>query len=220
MKRSQVNEIIGEASCLFAMRGIALPPFAEWSPAEWIKRGRAALQIVKSRLGWDVAEWQAGKFETDGLALFTLRNTRREGTSGYAEKLMVIRCGQSTPLHTHRTKVEDIINRGGGKLVIALGPLPQGASKIDLPVNGMERTLPSGGVVSLAPGEGITLLPGVFHTFHAEQEDVIGGEISTYNDDARDNEFLEDISRFPTIEEDEDPRRLLVSDYDAYLGWI
>ena len=220
MRRSQVNEIIEQASDLFAMRGIVLPPFAAWSSDEWQRQGRAALPIVESRLGWDVAEWQLGRFATDGLVLFTLRNTKRQGMSGYAEKLMVIRRGQRTPLHTHHVKVEDIINRGGGEFVIALGMLPGGAAEIDLRINGMKRMVSSGGELRLGPGESVTLEPGVFHAFRAERDDVIGGEVSTFNDDACDNQFLRDTARFPTIEEDERPRWLLVSDYDSHLDWI
>ena len=220
MKRSQVNAIIEQASSLFAMRGIALPPFATWSCGEWQQRGSAALPIVRSRLGWDVVEWEAGQFATDGLVLFTLRNKRTENMAGYAEKVMLIRQGQGTPLHTHRTKTEDIINRGGGELVVTLGPLPDGASKIDLCVNGMIRVLPSGAPLRLNPGESVTLEPGVFHAFHAERDDVIGGEVSTFNDDTCDNLFLLETARFPTIEEDEPPRWLLVSDYDSRLCWV
>jgi len=220
MKRSQVNAIIEQASSLFAMRGIALPPFSNWSCSEWQRRGSATLPMIRSRLGWDVVEWESGRFATDGLVLFTLRNKRTEDTTGYAEKVMLIRRGQHTPLHTHRTKTEDIINRGGGELVVTLGPLPEGASKIDLCVNGMARALSSGAALRLSPGESVTLEPGVFHAFHAEEDDVIGGEVSTFNDDTCDNLFLRETARFPTIEEDEPPRWLLVNDYDSRLGWV
>ena len=202
------------------MRGVALPPFAGWSCEEWRKRGSAALPIVRSRLGWDVVEWEAGKFASDGLVLFTLRNRHKEKTAGYAEKIMLIRQGQHTPLHTHCTKTEDIINRGGGQLVVTLGPLPKGASTVDLCVNGMIRALPSGALLRLSPGESVTLEPGVFHAFHAERDDVIGGEVSTFNDDTCDNRFLRETMRFPTIEEDEPARWLLVSDYDSRLGCV
>lgn len=220
MRRSEINAIIEETACVFATRGIALPPFADWSREEWEHQGRAALPIVESRLGWDVAEWRDGRFRTDGLVLLTLRNMKRIGTSGYAEKLMLIRCDQRTPLHAHYAKTEDIINRGGGVLVVTLGAFPDGGSEIELCINGMKQILASGSEFMLGPGESVTLVPGVFHAFRAQGGDVIGGEVSTFNDDVGDNQFVGDSKRFPTIEEDEPPRWLLVSDYDSHLGWI
>jgi D-lyxose ketol-isomerase len=41
---------------------------------------------------------------------------------------------------------------------------------------------------------------------------VLVGEVSTVNDDETDNVFRDPIRRFPTIEEDESPTRLLVID--------
>jgi hypothetical protein len=42
---------------------------------------------------------------------------------------------------------------------------------------------------------------------------VLAGEVSSINDDDGDNRFHEDLGRFPMIEEDELPLRLLVGDY-------
>ena len=41
------------------------------------------------------------------------------------------------------------------------------------------------------------------------------GEVSQCNDDNADNRFYERLGRFPTIEEDEPPYRLLCSEYPA-----
>ena len=38
----------------------------------------------------------------------------------YAEKIMIVEENQETPLHFHWSKMEDIINRGGGNLVLEL----------------------------------------------------------------------------------------------------
>ena len=43
------------------------------------------------------------------------------------------------------------------------------------------------------------------------------GEVSSVNDDETDNVFREPIGRFSDIEEDCDPKYLLVSDYDNQL---
>ena len=47
---------------------------------------------------------------------------------------------------------------------------------------------------------------------------VLIGEVSTVNDDETDNVFREPIGRFAQVEEDEEPFRLLVSDYRTWLA--
>ena len=42
---------------------------------------------------------------------------------------------------------------------------------------------------------------------------MLVGEVSQVNDDFSDNRFYEAVGRFPSIDEDEAPWRLLVSDY-------
>jgi D-lyxose ketol-isomerase len=78
--------------------------------------------------------------------------------------------------------------------------------------------LPAGGLLSLDPGESVTLLPGIWHAFWGEDADVLIGEVSMVNDDLTDNIFADPIGRFSQIEEDEPPLRLLVSDYDTWLA--
>jgi len=48
--------------------------------------------------------------------------------------------------------------------------------------------------------------------------DVLIGEVSMCNDDVNDNFFLEPIGRFPKVEEDEKPYRLLCSEYPKFKG--
>ena len=45
--------------------------------------------------------------------------------------------------------------------------------------------------------------------------DVLLGEVSQCNDDNMDNRFNPPMGRFPEIEEDEPPYRLLCSEYPA-----
>ena len=125
-------------------------------------------------------------------------------------------------MHRHNLKAEDIINRGGGKLVLELFMPDAKATSTARAKCGWRPTgwsaLPAGGRLSLSPGESITLLPGVWHGFVAEEKDVLIGEVSTVNDDLTDNVFAEPIGRFATIEEDVAPLHLLVADYDKFLG--
>ena len=75
--------------------------------------------------------------------------------------------------------------------------------------------LPAGTGVLLHPGESITLWPHQYHDFAVEPGtgDVLIGEVSMCNDDVKDNRFYENVGRFPEIEEDEEPYRLLCFEY-------
>lgn len=227
MKRSKVNEILIEADDFIRSFGFVLPPFAYWSPTEMKERRSQIDRIVDARLGWDITDYGKGSFDSLGLFLFTVRNGNAADLSRgrgmlYAEKIMITRRDQLSPMHRHDVKAEDIINRGGGTLAIELfASAPGGSidrtSPVQVPTDGILRTLDAGGVLMLEPGESVTLLPGVWHAFWAEGKDVLMGEVSTVNDDLTDNVFAEPIDRFSGIEDDEAPRHLLVSDYDTWL---
>ena len=221
MRRSEVNAILDEGAAFIRGFGVALPPFAAWSPERM--RAASGSDIHARGLGWDVTDYGRGRFAEMGLLLFTARNGRvgdlRRGRGMlYAEKVMVSRDGQLSPMHRHVSKAEDIVNRGGGDLVIELfasdadGGLDRTA-RVTVPSDGESVTLQAGGRLGLGPGASVTLLPGVWHAFWAEGGDCLVGEVSTVNDDRADNVFAEPLGRFPRIEEDAPPTRLLVSDY-------
>ena len=225
MKRSRVNEIIREADAFIRSFGYVMPPFAYWTPEELKQRRPAG--IVDARLGWDITDYGQGKFDELGLFLFTVRNGRAEDLKRglgmlYAEKIMISRKDQLSPMHRHIVKAEDIINRGGCKLVLELfmskadGSIDDQA-EVSVPTDGVIRTMPAGSLLKLDPGESVTLMPGVWHAFWGEGGDVLIGEVSTVNDDLTDNIFAQKIGRFSKIEEYEQPLHLLVSDYDGWL---
>lgn len=227
MKRSRINAIMQDAAGLIARHGFVLPPFAGWTPQEF--RARApGTRIAEARMGWDITDYGQGDFDRMGLFLFTLRNglladLRRGGGMCYAEKLLISRQDQLSPMHTHRIKAEDIINRGGAALVVELyGSDDSGGFAPDrggvVRCDGVARPFAPGERLRLAPGESVTLLPGDWHAFWGEGGDVLIGEVSTVNDDLTDNVFRDPIGRFATIEEDEPPLHLLVSDYDRWLA--
>ena len=219
---------MAEASELIRRRGFVLPPFANWTPQDFIARRNAARHIIDARCGWDITDYGAGDFDRMGLFLFTLRNGRLADLQRgigmcYAEKLLISREGQLSPMHTLVIKAEDIINRGGATLVIELfGSDDKGGFApdrvVEVTCDGISRHLGPGGKLRLAPGESVTLMPGDWHTFWAEGGDVLIGEVSTVNDDLTDNIFRDPIGRFAKIEEDAPPDHLLVSDYDHWLG--
>jgi D-lyxose ketol-isomerase len=228
MKRSDVNRIIREAESFIRSHGFVLPPFSRWTPKQMSERKSALGALIDARLGWDITDYGLGDFGTRGLTLFTARNgdaadLARGSGMLYAEKIMISRLDQLSPMHRHIVKAEDIINRGGGTLVLRLFASRSDGSMdtqtdVTVPSDGMTRRLPPGGHLRLEPGESVTLLPGLWHAFWAEGGDVLIGEVSTVNDDVTDNIFAERVKRFTHIEEDEEPYRLLVSDYATHLG--
>ena len=226
MKRSVINSHILEARDFIARMQFALPPFAYWSPDEWKTKGPEYNEIRENQLGWDLTDFGSGDYDRVGLFLFTIRNgnIRNLGGKSYAEKLLIVKPGQVTPYHYHQSKMEDIINRGGGgvlkiKLYSSLGPRTLN-EKSDVPVSvdGRNYTVKAGTVISLGTGESITLHQGVFHQFWSDDSILLLGEVSMVNDDHKDNFFLEAPGRFPDIEEDEEPVHLLVGDYNNYLS--
>ena len=233
MKRSAINFHIRAAIDLFAAHRFPLPPFAYWSPAAWREKGSEADEIRRCRLGWDLTDFGRGDFERCGLLLFTLRNGRAAGAADpgaspsptlgrgkpYAEKVMVVGDAQVAPWHYHLVKVEDIINRGGGRLALDLcwadadGTLTQ--DDVEVSVDGVRRTVPARGRVELSPGESITLPPRLAHQFQAVGGTVLAGEVSSLNDDETDNYFIEPVSRFPSVEEDAPPLYPLCTEYPS-----
>ncbi|MDJ0627319.1 MAG: D-lyxose/D-mannose family sugar isomerase [Rhodobacter sp.] len=228
MKRSTVNDILAESDAFIRSHGLVLPPFAYWTPDE-MKRHTAngSAMIRDHMLGWDITDYGQGDFENLGLFLFTVRNGSAANVQAgmgmlYAEKLLISDVDQISPMHHHILKTEDIINRGGGTLVLELFKRAEDGSIDDtagvrVRCDGTWRTLPAGGLLKLAPGESVTLEPDIWHAFWGEGGKVLIGEVSNVNDDRTDNIFRESIGRFSDIEEDEAPRHLLVSDYDTWL---
>ena len=227
MKRSRINEIIAEGDEMIRRHGFALPPFAYWSPTEFKSKRDVAQAVIDARCGWDVTDYGVGDYDKMGLFLFTLRNGRlsdlqRGGGMCYAEKLLISKQDQLSPMHTHVLKAEDIINRGGATLIIELfGSDDRGGFANDrggtVWCDGIRREFEPGEKLKMAPGDSVTLMPGAWHAFWGEGGDVLIGEVSTVNDDEIDNLFREPIGRFTDVEEDTDPSHLLVSDYRKWL---
>lgn len=227
MKRSEINTLMQDAIGFFSDNSFYLPPFAYWTPDDWRNKGAEVAPIVRSDLGWDVTDYGLDDFYRYGLLLFTIRNGNaadwKVGRSmPYGEKIVILEVGQEHQMHHHRQKVEDIINRAGGKLVMQLYNAADDNSLDDSPVrvclDGVWRTLPAGDCVVLNPGESITVTRRLYHKFWAEGERVMMGEVSMINDDHTDNHFHNriGIGRFGTIVEDEEPLHLLALDYKNY----
>jgi D-lyxose ketol-isomerase len=229
MKRSEINSIIRDGIEFIEGMGFRLPPFANWMPDEWRCKGDESQDVIRQQLGWDITDFGSGDFERIGLLLFTVRNggfgeLRKKHGKVYAEKIMVVRENQLTPTHFHHQKMEDIINRGGGNLVIRLWNSTPGGKLSDLDVtvaaDGVRVRVRAGGTITLRPGESVCLQQRLYHRFWGESGTgmVLVGEVSRVNDDHVDNCFFDPVGRFPEIEEDEEPVRLLYNDYARYYG--
>ena len=221
MKRSEINAAIKDMEALINEYRFALPPFCHFTPEEWETKGSEYDEIRDNMLGWDITDYGLGDFEKLGFALITIRNGNQNNPKYkkvYAEKLLMLKEGQKSPMHFHWKKSEDIINRGGGVLIIHVynddnGEL--GTSDVLVNADGRSYYVPAGTGIELHPGESITLWPHQYHDFDIKPGtgDVLIGEVSMCNDDNTDNRFNPPVGRFPSIEEDEAPYRLLCNEY-------
>jgi D-lyxose ketol-isomerase len=224
MKRSEINQIIRNAKAFMASKQFILPPWSNWSLEDWKANREKAGEVIENMLGWDITDFGSGDFYKRGLFLFTIRNGKyKVDKKPYAEKIMIVEENQETPMHYHWSKMEDIINRGGGNLVIELYNATKDDKLDSTPVkyklDGIRGTVEAGGKVILTPGESICLEQGMYHRFYGEpgKGTVLVGEVSAVNDDASDNCFYEPVGRFPIVDEDEQPLHLLGSDYQKFL---
>ncbi len=206
MLRSEIDRLIADALERFERQGLALPRWTRFSPGDWANRPAQARFCAGHQMGWDVTDFGSGDFAARGLLLLCTRNgiQGRAGERPYAEKLMIVRDGQETPFHFHAVKAEDIINRGGGDLVVEVTRFDgatETTQRVEVLVDGDLRRLPPRSPVILAPGDSITLMPGQMHRFYGRGI-VLVGEVSQSNDDNGDNFFLDPVGRFSAIVED------------------
>jgi D-lyxose ketol-isomerase len=224
MKRSEINLLIRKSIDFFQEMNFYLPPWAYLEPGQWKNQYKICSEIIDHKLGWDLTDFGQGVFLEKGLILFSLRNgIPGKGYKTYAEKIMIVDEMQETPMHFHWNKTEDIINRGGGNLILELSQSNESEElspdKLLVKIDGISRTLSARGLVTLTPGESICLEPGLYHRFFGEKGKgrVLVGEVSSVNDDNNDNRFYDPVGRFPQIIEDEDPLHLLASDYQRFI---
>lgn len=224
MKRSEINNLIKDSKEFFETMNFKLPLWSSWTPKDWKGKYDSCGEIVDNMLGWDLTDFGSGNFEKKGLILFTIRNGNQKlDKKKYAEKIMIVEELQETPMHFHWSKMEDIINRGGGNLVLELYNATKdeelSEDKFTVKIDGVKRELSAGDKVILTPGESICLEQRIYHRFYGEEGKgkVLVGEVSAVNDDSIDNRFHEPAGRFPEIVEDEAPLHLLASDLKNFV---
>ena len=224
MKRSQINRALKEMEQMCARHRCYLPPFCDFSPEQWSVLGHEYDEVRDCMLGWDITDFGMGDFDTLGFSLITIRNGSKiepeKYPKVYAEKLLYLKEGQRCANHFHWYKTEDIINRGGGNVLICVyNSLPDEGidyvNEVSVHTDGRSYTVPAGTQIRLTPGESIFISRGLYHDFSVEEGSgaVLLGEVSQCNDDVNDNRFNPPVGRFPEIEEDEAPYRLLCNEY-------
>lgn len=218
MKRSEINKYIDEAIAFFDKHKFYLPEWVKWHPDDWKTKGNECDEIRYNNLGWDITNFGSDDFLKEGLTLVTIRNGNvKRDNKTYCEKIMMVRVNQVTPIHFHWKKMEDIINRGGGDLCMKLWKANKEEKMTNDPcsiqIDGVTTILQPGELLRLKPGQSISFETYIYHTFWAEGEDCMVGEVSTVNDDANDNRFYKPLGRFPEIVEDEQTKYLLCNEY-------
>ena len=226
MKRSEINKALKELESACKKYNCYLPPFCHFTPEEWKNKGHEYDEVRDCMLGWDITDYGTGDFDKCGFSLITIRNgnmnRQDEDPKKYAEKLLYLKEGQMACNHFHWYKTEDIINRGGGTALIRVyNSLPDESidyeSDVTVIKDGCKTVVPAGTVVTLTPGESIFIPQRLYHDFNVLEGTgaVLLGEVSQVNDDNCDNCFNPPVGRFPSIEEDEPPYRLLCNEYPS-----
>ena len=163
---------------------------------------RQGIVLELIQVAYSVTDHKAFKRETEALLLA-------------AKKL---NCNNLTLITTDKT--EDIINRGGGNVLIKVYNSLENEeidyeSDVTIYTDGRKYTVKAGTQIRLTPGESIYIPQKMYHDFMVESGTgpVLLGEVSQCNDDVNDNHFNPPVGRFPEIEEDEKPYRLLCNEY-------
>ena len=211
MKRSEINQAIIDAKSMMEEYSWVLPQWGYWSTAEYLEQPITSKYLKEHQMGWDVTDFGKGVFNEQGITLFCIRNGIQGNVNDkpYAEKLLFMQEGQEIPFHSHKIKLEDIINRGGGDLAIEFLEVDEKdqelLNKINVLVDGEKISLDPHEPLILKRGQSVTVDRNIFHRFYAVKGSgmVMAGEVSQVNDDNNDNYFLEPIGRFSEINEDE-----------------
>lgn len=159
MKRSEINNALKEMEKMVGNYHFVLPPFCHFTPEEWKQKGSEYDEVRDNMLGWDITDFGLGQFDKIGFSLITIRNgnlINDKYTKPYAEKLLFIKEGQTAEMHYHAYKMEDIINRGGGNVLIRVYNSTPDCQFSNEPV----KIVCHGKSFEVAPGTQVKLTPG------------------------------------------------------------
>ena len=128
-------------------------------------------------------------------------------------------------LRCNRTLSEHVSFKNGSRcqpysaqLVIKFWNADDAENPMDTPVQvlvdgGILKEVKAGEELVVPPGDSVTLAPRVYYEFSGRGGNVLIGEVSSINDDTKDNRFLEPLPRFSSIEEDEPILYYLCNEY-------
>ena len=212
MKRSEINLAINKAKQIMEEYSWTLPVWGYWTKKDYDRNPKIKKYLKEHQMGWDVTDFGKGMFELQGITLFCIRNgiQGKSKDKPYAEKLLFMYEGQEIPYHSHKVKLEDIINRGGGDLALEFlevdNSMEELNNNISVLVDGEDKIIKPHQPLILKRGQSVTVERNIYHKFYAAKGTgmVMAGEVSQVNDDNNDNYFLEKVGRFSQIEEDEE----------------
>ncbi|MEO9338609.1 D-lyxose/D-mannose family sugar isomerase [Mesorhizobium sp. SB112] len=191
-----------ERDCRLGDRGIY------WNHDDYSANPAVSRYLRTRQMGWDVTDFGSGDFQKRGLTILCLRNGIQNDPCerSYAEKLLLVGEMQETPFHFHKFKLEDIINAGGGNLMIEFLHPENEKAPVSVQADGQVIELRPKVPFRLRPGQSVTVERGVHHRFYGEKGtgQCLAWEVSAVNDDLTDNYFLEDLGRFASVQEDVD----------------
>lgn len=227
MKRSDINKNIQYIIDKTQLFNIPLPPFAFYTLNDWKNLKKDECELVDTMLGWGITDFGKGDYNKYGLGIFTFRNGSQSAPDKYpkpyCEKLLFVSDGQTLPYHFHFSKMEDIINRGGGILELTLYNADEknnfSDTDVTITLDGKKTVVTAGSTIQLKPGQSVTLLPHQYHSWHgiSGTGDIAVFEVSKANDDNIDNHFYDQTPWVPLVEEDEPIKYLVFDDYKKFI---
>jgi len=222
MKRSEVNWVIKETLNWWKESGVALPPWAFYSPEVWrreVDAGHVDIdKMIKRGQGLYLSNFPVSgvrmspNFSHQGTLSITVEDT--------GLKFLYQRQNQAMLLHKHLKKEETVSVIGNstvGRLVVRLyrpnesDGSPNYGGEALVKVNNLPRTVNFKQRVSLAPGESITFPAGVWHHFYASADGVSLQAVSSIHEGTPgdDDTFMNQTEKFIAIEPDVPPEYLL-----------
>lgn len=236
MKRSQIDATIAHSIATADKLGVALPKWVGWSPRQF---AADADGVRAQGLGWKVVDFGLGDFNNCGLVLLVVCNSlfdksgepishshqignRTYPASSFSRKFLFVHSGQTEPHHFHRQKArKEVTILAGGpvrfELAWAASDRTLSDRDVDVQVDGIWHNLPAHGSVTLNAGETITLPGELSHIIEVSttSQDAILLETSTANNDGKDNIFPFITPTSTPVDEDAEPRYLVIGEYVA-----
>jgi hypothetical protein len=211
MKRSEINAAIARAIGNAKKFAVALPKWADWSPARFTDASTDGIR--HQQLGWKVVDFGAGDFANCGLVVLAVCSpmidaagepqnkpvqvgTRTYPATAFSRKFLFVQAGQTEPHHFHRQKERKEVTVLAGapvrfELAWADGDTALSDKAVEVQVDGIWHSMPAGDSIVIQPGETITLPGELSHIISVAGDglDTIMVETCTANNNNTDNIF-------------------------------